>query len=476
MLALQSGFTLDQFGARPFVGRLVSASMIKELGPVLTALMLVGRVSSGIAAELGAMVVTDQINALRALGTDPMRKLVVPRVLAGILMTPVLTVVANAVGLVGGWIVSVQYLKVPSGLYWSSVVDGLYMEDVWMGVLKPLFLGFIIVTVGCHLGLRARGGTQGVGPGHHQRRGHRVGERHRHGLLLDAAAAVDLLLMPSPTSVRAGTGHAPLRASSPWWSSKTCTSPSTTRSILNGISFKIYPGFTKIFLGASGAGKSTILKLILGLLPPDSGRIWVHGSRIDGMREEELLRNRDQTGMVFQEGALFDSLTVGENVGFKLYEDSDLPLDEVRQRVEETLGFVGLGEYVDRMPSELSGGQRRRVAIARAMATKPPLLLYDEPTAGLDPITSLTIGAEIVKLRDLEGGTAVLVTHQLRDAFYIARHVASAGPDGVGLHPAAPEKVEQADFVMLRDGRLMFEGSVDELTRVARSLSARIPL
>ena len=175
MLALQSGFTLDQFGARPYVGRLVSASMIKELGPVLTALMLVGRVSSGIAAELGAMVVTDQINALRALGTDPVRKLVVPRVLAGILMTPVLTVVANAVGLVGGWIVVVQNLKVASGLYWSSVVDGLYMEDVWMGMLKPLFLGFIIVTVGCHLGLRTRGGTAGRRPGHHQRRGHRVG-------------------------------------------------------------------------------------------------------------------------------------------------------------------------------------------------------------------------------------------------------------------------------------------------------------
>ncbi|MGD9902335.1 MAG: MlaE family ABC transporter permease [Vicinamibacterales bacterium] len=163
VLALQSGFTLDQFGARPFVGRLVSASMIKELGPVLTALMLAGRVSSGIAAELGSMAVTDQINALRALGTDPIRKLVVPRVLAGILMTPVLTVIANTVGLLGGWVVSTQVLGVASGLYWSSVVDGLFIEDVWMGIAKPFFLGFIIVTVGCHVGLRTRGGTQGVG-------------------------------------------------------------------------------------------------------------------------------------------------------------------------------------------------------------------------------------------------------------------------------------------------------------------------
>ncbi|MBP7776872.1 MAG: ABC transporter permease [Acidobacteria bacterium] len=163
VLALQMGFTLDQFGARPFVGRLVSASMIKELGPVLTALMLAGRVSSGIAAEIGSMVVTEQVNALRALGTDPVRKLVVPRVLAGILMTPVLTVIANTVGLLGGWVVSVQNLRVASGVYWSAVVDGLFIEDVWMGLLKPFFLGFIIVTVGCHVGLRTSGGTQGVG-------------------------------------------------------------------------------------------------------------------------------------------------------------------------------------------------------------------------------------------------------------------------------------------------------------------------
>ena len=163
VLALQSGMTLDQFGARPFVGRLISASMIKELGPVLTALMLAGRVGSGIAAELGSMVVTDQVSALRALGTDPVRKLVVPRVLAGFIMCPILTVVANAVGLLGGWIIAVSQLRVASSVYWQSVIDGLYLEDVWMGLIKPFFLGFIIVSIGCHVGLRTKGGTQGVG-------------------------------------------------------------------------------------------------------------------------------------------------------------------------------------------------------------------------------------------------------------------------------------------------------------------------
>jgi phospholipid/cholesterol/gamma-HCH transport system permease protein len=163
VLALQSGITLDQFGARPFVGRLVSASMLKELGPVLTALMLTGRVGAGIAAELGSMVVGEQVNALRALGTDPIRKLVVPRVLAGTLMCPVLTVIADFVGVVGGWVIATFQLRVASSVYWTSVLDGLYPQDPWMGLIKPFFLGFAIVSIGCHVGLRTTGGTQGVG-------------------------------------------------------------------------------------------------------------------------------------------------------------------------------------------------------------------------------------------------------------------------------------------------------------------------
>jgi phospholipid/cholesterol/gamma-HCH transport system permease protein len=162
-LASQGGLTLDPFGARPLVGRLVSATMIKELGPVLTALMLTGRIGSGIAAELGSMAVTDQINALRALGTDPVRKLVVPRVLAGLFMAPVLTVIADFIGILGGWIVARFQLQVNSGLYWSSVTEGLYMQDVWMGLTKPFVFGLIITTIACHVGLRTTGGTAGVG-------------------------------------------------------------------------------------------------------------------------------------------------------------------------------------------------------------------------------------------------------------------------------------------------------------------------
>ena len=234
--------------------------------------------------------------------------------------------------------------------------------------------------------------------------------------------------------------------------------------ILRDVTFSVRAGHTKIFLGASGAGKSTILKLMLGLLRPDSGTIWVLGHRVDEMTETQLMGVRHHMGMVFQEGALFDSFTVGENVGYKLYEETTLPLPEVRKRVEEVLGFVGLSEHIDKQPSALSGGQRRRVAIARAMAAKPTLLLYDEPTTGLDPITSLTIDAEIVKLRDLEAVTSVIVTHQLRDAFYVATQAASRDAAGdLVISPATQAKIDEADFVMLKDGKIHFEGSADEL-------------
>ena len=192
--------------------------------------------------------------------------------------------------------------------------------------------------------------------------------------------------------------------------------------VLRDVSFAVPAGQLTILIGASGAGKSIVLKLILGLLKPDSGRIWVDGERIDTMTESQLMRVRDGIGMLFQESALFDSLTVAENVGYKLDEETDMPADQVRRRVLEVLRFIGLDEYVDRLPSELSGGQRRRVAIARAMAARPRLLLFDEPTSGLDPITAKTVDAEIIKLRDIEHVTAILVTHQLQDAFYIATH------------------------------------------------------
>jgi phospholipid/cholesterol/gamma-HCH transport system ATP-binding protein len=233
--------------------------------------------------------------------------------------------------------------------------------------------------------------------------------------------------------------------------------------ILQRVSFTIGPGSMRVLLGPSGAGKSILLKLILGLFKPDSGRILVHGRRIDDLPEGELLRMRADIGMLFQETALFDSLTVFENVGYRLYEETDMPADQAERRVEEVLGFVGLGEYGDRMPSDLSGGQRRRVAIARAMASKPGLLLFDDPTVGLDPVIATTVDDEIVKLRDLEQVTSIVVTHQIRDAHYIATHTAVNTDAGVQIVEATEERSAHAVFMVLHEGRIQFEGSAKEL-------------
>ncbi|HXD75116.1 MAG TPA: ATP-binding cassette domain-containing protein, partial [Vicinamibacterales bacterium] len=233
--------------------------------------------------------------------------------------------------------------------------------------------------------------------------------------------------------------------------------------VLRDLSFNVAKGHTKIILGASGSGKSTILKIVVGLLRSDSGAVLVNGARVDQLPEVDLMKVRGDLGMIFQEGALFDSLTVRENVGYKLYEETDMPLEQVDRRVEEVLGFIGLGEHIDKMPSELSGGQRRRVAIARALAFKPGILLYDEATTGLDPITATTVDDEIVKLRDLEGVTSIVVTHQLRDAFYVANNMAVKTATGHDIVPATPEKKDETEFIMLKDGGICFEGNVDEL-------------
>ena len=235
--------------------------------------------------------------------------------------------------------------------------------------------------------------------------------------------------------------------------------------ILNEVSFTLLPGHMKIVLGASGAGKSTVLRLILGLLKPDSGSITVNGQPVDRLSERDLMKVREGLGMVFQEGALFDSLTVRENVGYKLFEGTDLPIAKVDERVNEVLGFVGLEEYRERMPSELSGGQRRRVGIARALTAKPGILLYDEPTTGLDPITALTVDDEIVKLRDLEHVSSIIVTHQLRDAFYIATHQAERVNGQLTFSPASPERASQTIFLMLKGGKIVFEGTAEALRK-----------
>jgi phospholipid/cholesterol/gamma-HCH transport system ATP-binding protein len=235
--------------------------------------------------------------------------------------------------------------------------------------------------------------------------------------------------------------------------------------VLRRINFKISRGETKIILGASGSGKSTILKLILGLIRPDEGQILVEGEDITQLSERELVRVRRRIGMVFQEGALFDSLSVRENVGYRLFEESKMSEEEIEVAVQRLLGFVGLEEAIDKMPAELSGGMKRRVGIARALVGTPKVILYDEPTAGLDPITKRTIVELMVKLRDLEGVTSVFVTHDLQAAETIASEYAVAEDKGQVrfVHGGEDLCVANIHFVMLQEGAICFQGSYSEL-------------
>src|SRR6266567_4017832 len=235
------------------------------------------------------------------------------------------------------------------------------------------------------------------------------------------------------------------------------------RVVLDGVSFRLTHGETKAIFGVAGSGKSTILKLALGLLKPDSGRITVLGEDITQMSEDQLFELRRRVGIVFQESALFDSLTVRENVAFRLLDEGDVSDEEIEARVREALGFVELEHTVDLYPSELSGGMRRRVAIARTIITHPEVLLYDSPTGGLDPVTSNTIIELVVKQRDVYKISSLLVTHRLQDAFTMATHYFDRTENKMKPLPPDAHGMVPMCFLILRDGHVIFDGDLQNL-------------
>jgi phospholipid/cholesterol/gamma-HCH transport system ATP-binding protein len=233
--------------------------------------------------------------------------------------------------------------------------------------------------------------------------------------------------------------------------------------VLRGVSFRLPFGETKALFGVAGSGKSTILKLALGLMPPDSGRILALGQDVTQMREQDLFALRGKIGMVFQESALFDSLTVAENVAYRLMEERGVYSDEIDGRVREALRFVELEHTLDMFPSELSGGMRRRVAIARAIITHPELLLYDSPTGGLDPVTSNTIIELIMKQRDVYKTSSLLVTHRLQDAFTMATHQFDPTNNTLRVLPRGQYCDVPMSFLILREGKVIFDGDIRQL-------------
>jgi len=237
------------------------------------------------------------------------------------------------------------------------------------------------------------------------------------------------------------------------------------KTVLDGISFQLARGASKAIFGVAGAGKSTILKLALGLLKPDAGTIYVLGEQVTAMKEDDLFELRRKIGIVFQESALFDSLTVRDNVAFRLMEEGKISEEEIDKRVREVLSFVELDHTMDKLPSELSGGMRRRVAIARAIITQPEILLYDSPTGGLDPVTSTTIIELIVKQRDVYKTSSLLVSHRLQDAFIMATHYFDRKSNRMQPLPPGSRAEVPMSFVVLREGKVIFDGDAHELAR-----------
>jgi phospholipid/cholesterol/gamma-HCH transport system ATP-binding protein len=233
--------------------------------------------------------------------------------------------------------------------------------------------------------------------------------------------------------------------------------------VLKNVSFQVKPGETRLLLGPAGSGKSVLMKLANGLIRPDSGRIFVFGHEITAMHENEVFQLRAAVGMVFQEGALFDSMNIRDNVGFQLMEQH-VADDEIDQRVQEALKFVELDKTMEKFPSQLSGGMRRRVAIARAIISKPSLLLYDSPTGGLDPITSTNIIALTMKQRDVYHTSSILITHRLQDAFMLATHYFDKDKNTMIALPDG-EADRDTSFMVLHEGKLVFDGSTRELVR-----------
>ncbi len=416
VLSLLSSYIFTGTVPLYFVGALVGKTIMMELGPVLTGMALAGRVGASIAAELGTMKVTEQVDALETLAYDRYAYLVVPRVLAATLMFPVVTAFAVAVGVASGWITAINLLDLSSTEFLKGLKQFYQFKDVWFGLVKSASFGGAVALMGCLRGLSAPGWGRRRGPGNDPRRGSRLRGDPGAGCLLGSRPAVILL--------------------------DNLTKSFGPRTILNGVSLEVPDGQNTVIIGASGAGKSITLKLIVGLIEPDGGRVLVDDEVVQDLDRDGLAALRGRIGYVFQFAALFDSLTVAENIRLGLvkrgFEEST-----IRERIEESLAVVDLSGTEDKLPAELSGGMRKRVGIARAIALKPRYILYDEPTTGLDPITATVMDRLIIRTRDL-GVTGLVVTHDMRSAFSVGDRVAM-------LYQGAIRQVGTVDEIQASD-------------------------
>ncbi len=391
VFAAQCEFQFRSLGMSSAVGPVVAIAMCRELGPVLCALMIAGRVGSAMAAELATMKITEQIDALRALAVYPTEYLIVPRFLGHADLHADPGRPGDLCGIGAGYYVAVHVLDVPGVYYWNNTVKYTHDKDIWIGVVKGFFFGLIILLVGCNKGLQASAGRGRRRPGDDGVGGRFVHHRADRQFLLHLPAQRHSLISSCPCPLLNPT---PSRwsASSAWkrnWAARRCSAASTSRSA---------QGERMVIIGRSGGGKSVLLKHIIGADAARRGEVWFRDKDLAQLSEEQLVPLRKETGMLFQNGALFDSLTVGENVAFPLREKGGISEEDIQSEVARALKIVDLPNQEHKWPSELSGGMRKRVALARAAIAKPALMLYDEPTSGLDPVVSDSINKLMVRL------------------------------------------------------------------------------
>ncbi len=424
VFSLESAVQAVSYGVGNLVGGAVAFTTARELGPMLSAVVVAGRTGAAIAAELGSMVVTEQIEALQSLGLSPTRMLVVPRLLALVVMLPLLTILADIVSIIGGMWVAGIYAHISQESFITSARAALPFEDVLKGLFKSVVFAVIIAMIGSYQGLddARRRGRRRQGD---DRRGRHVDHPDLHLQLRALVRAVRVVVMAlwarlDDVCVRYGP-----------------------KIVMQNLSLDIVEGAITCIIGLSGAGKSTILRLLNGLKKPDTGRVFVRGNDITEMRERDLIDLRRTIGFAFQFSALFDSLTIGENVALPLREHTKMP-DKPRSASSSARRSIRSAWRTSRtaIPSELSGGMVKRAGFARAVVTNPAAVLYDEPTTGLDPIITHVLTDTIVKLREKLNGTAVVVSHDLESIYIMADYIA-----------------------MLFEGAIVAYGTVDEIRR-----------
>ena len=426
-LAMQAAHSLESLGADMYIPDLVMLTLLREMGPVLIAVIVIGRSCSAVAAELGTMKVSEEIEALEVMAINPVQFLAVPRFLAMLVMLPALTIFGNYIGILGGWAVCRFALDFNTAGYIMRALESADTWDLYSGMVKSVVFAWIVITIACNAGTNCRRWRRRCRPGNDivgraSFACHAGDERcsDRNFLFRCMKDNGETIIEVNNLVRRFGD-----------------------RAVLDDISFNVHHGETLVIMGGSGCGKSTLLRHMIGSMKPTSGSVKLFGEEITGMKEREIERIRLRFGMLFQSGALLASLTVGENVALPLIQHTNKSPDEIEQIVRGKLEMVGLTGFEDLKPDEISGGMKKRVGLSRALALDPELLFSDEPTSGLDPIMTAVVDQLTLKLTQGSHMTAVVVSHDMTSAFRIATRMIMLGHGSI-VAQGTPDEIRNS--------------------------------